>query len=236
MKFSFIHFGRDNDFKRAKWLKEKLQEIPAGLSVLDAGAGQLRNKKNCNHLNYVSQDFCEYTGFGDGTSIQTGGWDTSKIDIISDISSIPVGDSSFDVVLCSEVLEHIPDPNKALAELARITRSNGLIILTAPFASLSHFAPFHYVSGLSKYWYEKNLSDLGFVIIEIRPNGSWFDFMAQEIYRAPWVGRTYSSGLLGSLFLVLSFPLLIVLRIMKSLDRGSSELLAYGWQVVARKN
>ena len=50
-------FETTNKEVRDQWLKIKLNQIPAGSRILDAGAGELRNKPLCSHLNYVSQDF-----------------------------------------------------------------------------------------------------------------------------------------------------------------------------------
>ena len=84
------------------------------------GAGELRFKPFCKHLKYTSQDFGEYDGKGDGIGLQTVKWDTKNIDIFSDIVSIPVKDNSFDIILCSEVLEHVPDALSALRGFQRI--------------------------------------------------------------------------------------------------------------------
>ncbi len=235
MKFGFLKFGRSNEAQRLEWLRSHLATLPPGSRVLDAGAGEQRNKAFCEHLAYVSQDFCQYEGTGDGVALQTGKWDTARIDIVSDITAIPSPDSTFDVVLCTEVLEHVPDPLAALRELARLVRPGGTVVLTAPFCSLTHFAPYHYASGLSRYWFEKHLADLGFTSIQATPNGGWMDYLAQEVWRLPWIGRTYSSKALGWVALLAALPMLGVMRLMKSTDRGSSELLTFGWQVVARK-
>lgn len=230
-----ITFGRNNESARLEWIRTTVQALPRGWRLLDAGAGEQRNKAFCGHLEYVSQDFCQYEGKGDGVGLQTGEWNTSKIDLVSDISSIPAPDASFDAILCTEVLEHLPDPIAALREFARLVKPGGRIILTAPFCSLTHFAPYHFASGLSKYWYERHLGDLGCDILEARPNGGWFDYVAQEVWRLPWMGRTYGSKALAWLALVLAMPMMAVLRLMASQDRGSSELLTFGWHVVATK-
>jgi len=229
-------FGRNNESVRLDWLKSYLSKVPKGSKILDAGAGELRNKKFCKHLDYVSQDFCQYEGFGDGAALQTGVWDTSKIDIVSDISTIPAPDNSFDIVLCTEVLEHTPDPLGALRELARLTKPLGHIILTAPFCSLTHFAPYHYSTGFSRYWFEKHLETLGFSMIVVSPNGGWLDYIAQELWRLPWIGKNYSNRMLGWVALLLALPVLGVMRLMKNKDRGSNELLTFGWHIVARKD
>jgi SAM-dependent methyltransferase len=228
-------FGRDNQLRRNAWVQAQLLAIPSGRRLLDAGAGELRNKPWCQHLDYLSQDFCQYEGRGDRSGLQSGEWDTSRIDIVSDITSIPAADSSFDVVLCTEVLEHIPDPIAALREFVRILKPGGRMILTAPFCSLTHFSPFHFSTGLSKYWYQRHLADLGCKVIEASPNGGWFDYIAQELWRLPWMGKTYSLTVLGAIALLLALPLMAVLRIMVMFDRGSSEFLTFGWHVVAEK-
>ena len=235
MKLPFIRFGRNNESARLSWLQRQLGGLPSGLRLLEAGAGELRNKAFCRHLDYVSQDFCQYEGKGDGSALQTGRWDTSRIDIVSDITAIPASDASFDVVLCTEVLEHLPDPLAALREFSRLVKPGRRIILTAPFCSLTHFAPHHFATGLSRYWYEKHLTDLKCTVLEISPNGGWLDFIAQELWRLPWIGKTYSSRALGWLALACSLPLLAVTRAMATRDRGSSELLTFGWHVVAQK-
>lgn len=45
---------------------------------------------------------------------------------------LPFADGSFDLIWCSEVIEHLEDPERSLAELRRVTRPGGAIILTTP--------------------------------------------------------------------------------------------------------
>jgi SAM-dependent methyltransferase len=51
-----------------------------------------------------------------------------------DITNIPFADSSFDMVICSHVLEHVPDDLTAMKELKRITRPSGAVIIMVPTA------------------------------------------------------------------------------------------------------
>jgi len=51
-----------NDAQRQLWLSGVLRKLAPGLSLLDVGAGMLRNSVHCKHLKYVSQDFCQYEG------------------------------------------------------------------------------------------------------------------------------------------------------------------------------
>lgn len=222
-----------NDKNRQAWLAAALSSIPAGARILDAGAGEQRNRALCGHLSYVSQDFCQYGGGSDlAEGLQIGRWDTSRIDLVSDITDIPAPDAAFDAILCTEVLEHVPDPTKALDEFARLLGPGGKLILTAPFASLVHMAPYHYCSGFSRYWYEYHLPLRGFKIDSIDANGDWFAFLRQELARLGSTARergdwawpvAYGLGALGVLYL--------------SLRRGRSaeDLACFGWNCVATK-
>ena len=110
-------------------------------------------------------------------------WDTTRIDLVSDIVTIPAPDSSFDAILCSEVLEHVPEPTHALDEFVRLLKPGGTLILTAPFGSNVHMAPYHFCTGFSKYWYEHHLALRGFEIRELAANGDWYALLRQEITR-----------------------------------------------------
>ena len=57
---------------------------------------------------------------------------TRKATINMDITDIPLDDHSFDVILCSHVLEHILDDGKAMRELFRILKPGGWAIIQSP--------------------------------------------------------------------------------------------------------
>ena len=147
--------GSKNDINRVVWLEQKLKEIPAGSRILDAGAGEKRFLKYCPHLNYVSQDFSQYDGIGNGKGLQMGSWNQKDLDIISDITKIPEPNESFDAILCSEVFEHIPNPQLAIREFSRLLKKGGQLIITAPFCCGTHFAPYIFYTGFSLYFYKK---------------------------------------------------------------------------------
>ncbi len=178
--------GREmNTKEREEWVRKTLKGLKNGLRILDAGAGEQIYKKECAHLEYVSQDFCQYNGKGNGEGFQSDEWDTSTIDIVSDITAIPVDSDSFDVILCTEVFEHIPYPDLAIREFSRILKKEGILILTAPMCSISHMAPYHFCDGFDRYWYERVLGDNGFVIDEIVPNGNYLSYTSSLLYSIP---------------------------------------------------
>ena len=77
---------------------------------------------------------------------------------------------------------------------------------------------------------------MGININQITPNGNWFEFVGQELSRARLVSRTYSSVFFGWLMLAASIPLRMMLSMLSKKDRGSSELLCYGYMVCAQKS
>jgi SAM-dependent methyltransferase len=148
-------------------VKTARKEIKSGSIILDAGAGVLKYKKYFQDCIYKTQDFKQY----------------GQIDYVSDIIDIPVEDKSFDVIICTEVLEHIPRPDLAIKEFSRILRPEGKLYLTSPFLAGIHRAPDNYYSGFSEYWYKKYLKGYGFEILEIREKKGAMAFYAQETLR-----------------------------------------------------
>lgn len=228
--------GTHNKSDREAWLERTLKQIPAGSRILDAGAGEQQYKRFCKHLTYVAQDFAQYGGKGDGKGLQMESWDQSKLDIISDISSIPEPDASFDAIMCVEVFEHLPEPLGALQEFKRLLRLGGYLIITAPFCSLTHFAPYHFYTGYNRYFYEKHLPAHDFEIVELKANGNYFEYLAQEIRRLPWTAQRYAmkDRLSASDWSAINKCLSLLDSLSKN-DRGSAELLNFGYHVLARK-
>lgn len=225
--------GTSNFSERERWVEQALLSIPAGARILDAGAGECQFRRFCTHLKYVSQDFSQYDGSGNSAALQQGTWDTSSIDIVSDICDIPEPDQSFDAILCTEVFEHLPDPQQALKEFSRLLRPGGVLLITAPFCSLTHFAPYHFSTGFNRYFYIHHLEKLGFPNIEISENGNYFEFMAQELRRLENCAEQYANTKFTKWQKRLVNLLLSMLEKLSKRDTGSKELLNYGLHVKA---
>jgi ubiquinone/menaquinone biosynthesis C-methylase UbiE len=222
-----------NQSARQLWLKQTISSLKPGLRILDAGAGELRNKPLCDHLKYVSQDVCQYKGTGNNEGLQTGTWNTDGIDLICDITKISEPDSSFDIILCSEVFEHLPDPLKALDEFSRLLKPGGHLIVTAPFSSLVHFAPYHFATGFSRYWYEHHLPLRGFQIDELTANGDWFAVLKQELIRLPRVASDYHITLRPFSYILAGLGFIYFL--LPRNENKSYELSCFGWHILASK-
>lgn len=226
--------GTTNESSRIAWIEKSLKKIPAGLTILDVGAGESQFKKFCGHLKYIAQDFGKYDG-SSTMGLQMDKWDNSKLDIVSDITTIPLPDNSVDAIMCTEVLEHVPDPLTAIKEFNRLIKPGGYLLITAPFVSLTHFAPYHFATGLSRFFYEKHLPDNGFEITELQHNGNFFEFVAQETRRIKSTAIKYAGKKLNIFERIYLHLTLYTLQRLSKKDKGSSELLCYGIHVFARK-
>src|SRR5581483_8615625 len=101
----------DNDLfafnlrNRDRWIAAQAARIPAGARVIDIGAGSAPYRAAFSHCDYKTQDF---KGLSDA-QLRHGGY--AAVDFVCDASAIPVAPESFDVALCTEVLEHHPEPS-----------------------------------------------------------------------------------------------------------------------------
>ena len=156
-----------NRMRRNKWLIKQANNISNGSKVLDIGAGGCPHREKFSHCEYFTQDFAQLS---DSQIQNQEGY--GKIDYVSDILNIPVPDKSYDVILCTEVIEHIPDPVSAIKEFSRILKPGGVLLITAPLQSGLHQEPYHFYGGYTKYWYQKFLTENNFTELNIEPNGS----------------------------------------------------------------
>ena len=67
--------------------------------------------------------------------------DTPIVDIVCDASDMPVDDASFDLILCTQVLEHCQDPQGIVNECYRVLRPGGSLIVTVPSIFPHHGSP-----------------------------------------------------------------------------------------------
>lgn len=104
---------------RALWLL--LEERPE----LIAGARSL--------LHFAPEEFLrERLAALPGLRYITGDLDPSRGDLPLDLMDLKLPDDAFDAVLCSHVLEHVPDDRRAMGELYRVLRPGGWVVVMVP--------------------------------------------------------------------------------------------------------
>jgi len=67
-----------------------------------------------------------------GASYLTADWNDPRVDIKMDICNIQFPDETFDIIMCSHVLEHVSDDQKAMREFSRVLKKDGWAILLVP--------------------------------------------------------------------------------------------------------
>jgi SAM-dependent methyltransferase len=176
------------------WVDLQLAHVVASLArlapraegrLLDVGCGD----KPYEHLflPYVR----EYLGVEhEATFAATSASARGKADVHYDGRRLPFPDGSFDTVLSVQVLEHTPDPAALLAEMARVLRDDGLLILSAPFSFRLHEEPHDYFR-FSPHGLRLLCDAAGLAIEEVEPHGNLWSLLGHKLnsYLALRVGR-----------------------------------------------
>jgi SAM-dependent methyltransferase len=131
------------------------------------------------------------------------------VDDIGEVGALPYADASFDVVLCTQVLEHVPDPARAVQEMHRVLRPGGTVLASTHGVFLYHPDPVE-LGGDYWRWTHQGLARLfdvnaSWSEIRVAPNGevvaalgyiaAQFASEAVERYRLGPLGR----GLIAAL-------------------------------------
>jgi SAM-dependent methyltransferase len=116
----------------------------------------------------------------------TGDIDGDGVDLAFDITAIPFADETFDVILCSHVLEHVQDDCRALREIARVLRPDGWALINVPSdpgrteiyeddsivdpkARVEHFGQEDHVRVYSQRGFLERVRDAGFGVVVVDP-------------------------------------------------------------------
>jgi len=105
--------------------------------------------------------------------------DNSNVDIFGTAVDIPVADNQFDTVLCTDVLEHLPEPKAAVAEAFRVLKPGGYGIYTVPLFWHLHEEPYDYYR-FTRFGLDYMFKEAGFEIIEIKALSGFFAMVGQE--------------------------------------------------------
>lgn len=109
-----------------------------------------------------------------GVDVSYGFYATDDIDLVGSADELPIEDGSADAILSSQVIEHLPDPEKSIAEAARVLKPGGLLFLSYPYLYPIHAPPYDFVR-LSQYALDAMLDRHGLELLERRAlAGFWY--------------------------------------------------------------
>lgn len=132
-----------NNFKRLSFLFDKK------IKVLDIGCGEKVYSGFFSRAEYIGVDIDK---------------DNKLADVYASIDNLPFNDLEFDLVICSEVLEHVEDLPRAIFEIKRVLKKGGYIYISTPISFPYHGVPFDY-QRLTRFYFEKSFSDYIFLSI-----------------------------------------------------------------------
>ena len=103
---------------------------------------------------------------------------TTYVGDIQDMNMIE--DATYDTALCFDVLEHVPEPARAMGEIYRILRPGGCAIIAVPHLSRLHDEPLDFYR-YTRYGLQHLFLSSGFELEEIRQRGGIFSFVGHQV-------------------------------------------------------
>jgi SAM-dependent methyltransferase len=151
------------------------------------------------------------------------------ISLCVDAQSLPFADASFDAVLFSEVVEHVPRPADAIMEIGRVLRPGGMLVLSWPMHYSLHEIPWDY-SRLTEFGMDSLCRAAGLEIVWLRRRGDAFAVsfeivshlmrgLAESMRRLPGIGR-----LLRPVAALTDLLLAVATRLLYGLERDARRL------------
>lgn len=181
-------------------MREFSGTVPSGAMVLDAGAGDSPYRKYFAHTTYEAADIC----------LRTESHQYAHVNYVCDLTAIPVPDSRYDLVLCTQVLEHVSKPLEVLRELRRVLKPGGRLWLSTPLFFEEHEAPHDYFR-YTQFGLRHLIEQAGLELIELDWVSGYFGTLAHQLNMArhalPWRARDYGGGITGALAATFSFLL-----------------------------
>jgi SAM-dependent methyltransferase len=129
-----------------------------------------------------------------------------RADLCGNAESLPINSQTFDIILCSEVLEHVSNPIRVVTEAHRALRSGGQLIITVPFLYRLHADPVD-VGRYTPWFWKSELERIGFRNVVIQKQGLFWSVWA-DMFR-DWLRHLVVDRRVRSRFLIWLFPRLV---------------------------
>lgn len=79
-----------------------------------------------------------------GVDVKTCKHEQKYVDVFASADEMPFENETFDSVLCTNVLEHVPNMEKAFSEISRVLKKEGYLIISVPFLYPVHESPYDF--------------------------------------------------------------------------------------------
>jgi SAM-dependent methyltransferase len=116
-----------------RFVERAAASVSPGALVLDAGAGSAPYRHRFAHTRYETADFKQV----DKTY-------APDVTYVGDLAAIPVEDHRFDLVIMTQVLEHLPEPITVLREMHRVLTPGARIWASCPLYYEEHEQPYDF--------------------------------------------------------------------------------------------
>jgi ubiquinone/menaquinone biosynthesis C-methylase UbiE len=165
-----------------------------------------------------------------------------SVDVFGDGTCLPFRTGSFDTVLCTEVLEHLPEPERCVREMARVVKPGGRLLVTVPFTQPLHELPsdfYRFTPGALEHLFER----CGLEVEQVSARGNFASALgamfSQFLLRSVGATKRQSDGsvILSRWRSTLLLPLLAVIQVAFALASRitNDSAVAQGYAGVARK-
>lgn len=144
-----------------RWLGEAAPRYARG-SLIDLGCGTRP------YESLFAPHVSSYFGVDFGQTAEVHYGETTRADLYADCTDTGLDAGSFDTLLSTQVMEHIFDTRKYVAECHRLLRAGGVGIFTIPFMSECHAEPYDFYR-FTRYSIQRLFEEQGFEIVELRP-------------------------------------------------------------------
>lgn len=155
------------------------------------------------------------------------------LDYECDISrDLPFSHNSFDTVILSDVLEHIPRPEHLVKEVSRVLSPEGKLLMNVPFYYWLHEQPNDYYR-YTQFALKRFIKEAGLNLILIEPIGGspeiLTDILAKHFCHIPLLGNPLA------MFIQSVTWLAVTTRWGRSISIKTAKLFPFGYFVIARK-
>lgn len=160
--------------------------------------------------------------------------DIGHADVLCDLNRpIPLPNASFDTVILSDVLEHIYHPQELLAEVRRMLRPGGKLIMNVPFLYWLHEQPYDYFR-YTRFSLERMIADCELSVVEMEELGGAPEVFADLV--AKTVAHTRYMGQYIARFVQWSCFKFVQTRIGRGISESTSARFPLGYFLVATLN